>query len=293
VIVEPGAVHVSYCHNPFRYAWSEREATLAARSGLTRPVLRALLARWRQWDWIAAQRVDRYIANSHVTARRVKRYLGREADVLYPPVDTERFSPGAVGDRYLVLGELMPHKRIDVAVRAFTRLGLPLVVVGDGPESRRLRRLAGPTVSFEGRASDTRVAELLRSCRALVVTATEEFGIAAVEALASGRPVIALDEGGVRETVSEGETGTFFTAATPDALIEALERFDPVGVDPMACVASARRFGVARFQDALARAVAETLEAERPSRGAERAPGGLVRPHRFRSQGERTRVNGH
>jgi glycosyltransferase involved in cell wall biosynthesis len=293
VIVEPGAVHVSYCHNPFRYAWSEREATLAARSGLTRPVLRALLARWRQWDWIAAQRVDRYIANSHVTARRVKRYLGREADVLYPPVDTERFSPGAVGDRYLVLGELMPHKRIDVAVRAFTRLGLPLVVVGDGPESRRLCRLAGPTVSFEGRASDARVAELLRSCRALVVTATEEFGIAAVEALASGRPVIALDEGGVRETVSEGETGTFFAAATPEALIEALERFDPLAVDPLACVASARRFGVARFQEELARAVEEALEAERPSRPAERAPGGLVRPRRFRGQGEPSRLNGH
>jgi len=276
VLAEPGAVHVSYCHNPFRYAWSERDATLAARNALTRPVLRTLFSRWRHWDWIAAQRVDRYIANSHVTAQRIKRYLGRESDVVYPPVETERFAPGPVGEHYLVLGELMPHKRVDVAVRAFNRLGLPLVVVGDGPEARRLRRIAGPTIRFAGRVSDPRVAELLRSCRALVVTATEEFGIAAVEALASGRPVIALDDGGVRETLLDGETGTFFAQPTVDAVVDAVRRFDPLRVDPQACVASAQRFGVARFQDALARIVEEARGAERPPRRFGRARGGLA-----------------
>ena len=121
--------------------------------------LQVVLSRWRQWDWIAAQRVDRYVANSRLTASRVRRYFGREADVLHPPVELERFSPGAVGEHYLVVAELMAHKRIDVAIEAFNRLRLPLVVVGDGPELRRLRRLAGPTVTFTGRLSDTEVAD--------------------------------------------------------------------------------------------------------------------------------------
>src|SRR3954471_10918816 len=146
VLVDPGAVHVCYCHNPFRYAWSEREATLAARSALSRPALRLLLNRWRQWDWIAAQRVDRYVANSELTAARVRRSLGRDSTVLHPPVELRRFQPAppeAIGDHYLVLAELMAHKRIEVAVRAFNALGRELIVVGDGPEARRLRRLAG------------------------------------------------------------------------------------------------------------------------------------------------------
>src|SRR3954453_22249289 len=182
VLVDPGSVHVCYCHNPFRYAWSEREATLAARNPLTRPPLRLLLARWRQWDWIAAQRVDRYVANSAVTAARVRRYLGREPTVLHPPVEPGRFAPGPVGDHYVVVAELMAHKRIDVAVRAFNRLRRPLLVIGDGPAYRRLKRLPGPTVRVAGRLRDADVAAALRSARALVVTAQEEFGIAAVEA---------------------------------------------------------------------------------------------------------------
>ena len=210
VLPDPGAVHVCYCHNPFRYAWSEREATLAARSAPMRLPLQVVLSRWRRWDWIAAQRVDRYVANSRLTASRVRRYFGREADVLHPPVELERFWPGEVGEHYLVVAELMAHKRIDVAIEAFNRLRLPLVVVGDGPEERRLRRLAGPTVSLAGRLTDTEVAALLRSARALVVTAAEEFGIAAVESLASGRPVIALGSGGVLESVHEGETGAYY-----------------------------------------------------------------------------------
>src|SRR5690349_16874509 len=210
VLVDPGAVHVCYCHNPFRYAWSEREATLAARPAPLRLPLAVLLSRWRQWDWIAAQRVDRYVANSRLTASRVRRYFGRDADVLHPPVELERFAPGRVGEQYLVVAELMAHKRIDIAVHAFNRLRKPLTVVGDGPELRRLRRLAGPTVRFTGRLPDAGVAQMLRSARALIVTASEEFGIAAVESLASGRPVIALADGGVLESVVEGETGTYY-----------------------------------------------------------------------------------
>jgi glycosyltransferase involved in cell wall biosynthesis len=264
VLPDPGAVHVCYCHNPFRYAWSERDATLAARSAPFRLPLQVVLSRWRQWDWIAAQRVDRYVANSRLTASRVQRYFGREADVLYPPVELERFAPGPVGDHYLVVGELLPHKRVDVAVRAFNSLRRPLVVVGDGPELRRLRRLAGPSVTFAGRLPDPAVADLMRRARALVVTAAEEFGIAAVEALASGRPVVALGAGGVQETVVEGETGTYYGNSEPDSLAAVVARFDPMSIDPAACVAAAQRFGTERFQSALHAIVEEAVAAERP-----------------------------
>ena len=277
VLIDPGAVHVSYCHNPFRYAWSEREATLAARNPLTRPALRLLLSRWRQWDWIAAQRVDAYVANSAVTAARIRRYFGRESTVLHPPVELSRFSPGPVGEHYLVLAELMAHKRIDVAIKAFNALKRPLVVVGDGPEYRRLKRLAGPTVRLTGRLSDSDVADLLRTSQALVVTAVEEFGIAAVESLASGRPVIALRSGGVLETVTAGRTGVFYEDADdPRALAEAVAGFDVNLVDPNACVISAQRFGVERFQQRLREVVAETAANDGTPRKVDRPVGGLL-----------------
>jgi glycosyltransferase involved in cell wall biosynthesis len=171
----------------------------------------------------------------------------------------------------------MAHKRIDVAVRAFNQLGRKLVVVGDGPEARRLRRLAGPTVTFTGRESDARVAELLRTCRALVVTAAEEFGIAAVEALASGRPVIALGAGGVLESVVEGVTGAYYGESTPESLAAVVEAYDPTTVDPAACVAAAQEFGTERFQASLRAIVAEAVLAERAPRPAGRsAPAGLL-----------------
>ena len=266
VIVDPGAVHVCYCHNPFRYAWNARDETLGQRNVVQRAALGIVFQRWRQWDWIAAQRVDRYVANSETTRGRIRRYFGRDADVIYPPVETGRFKPGPVSDFYVVLSELMPHKRIHQAVEAFNRLRLPLVVVGNGPEARRLRRMAGPTVSFAGRVSDRRAAELLSAARALVVTATEEFGIAAVEAQAAGRPVIALAEGGVRETVQGGITGAFYDQPDPAALAEVVARFDALAVDPAACVANAARFDVTHFRHEVKRTVDEACADERPPR---------------------------
>jgi glycosyltransferase involved in cell wall biosynthesis len=284
VLVEPEAVHVCYCHNPFRYAWSAREETLAPRAAATRIPLRILLSRWRQWDWIAAQRVDRYVANSAVTAARIKRYFGRDATVLHPPVELARFRPGPVGEHYLVVSELMAHKRIDVAVRAFNALRRPLVVVGDGPELRRLRRLAGPTVSFAGRVGDTRVAELLRGARAVVVTAAEEFGIAAVEALASGRPVVAVRAGGVLESVEEGVTGAFYDGDDAAALAATVAAFDALAVDPARCAAAAQRFGIERFQRRLQALVHDAVSRERAPRAprAEAPVGGLLARRRPR-----------
>ena len=272
VIPEESAVHVCYCHNPFRYAWNARDETLARRDPVSRAALRVIFQRWRQWDWIAAQRVDAYVANSATTRLRIERFFNRDAEILHPPVQTSRFSTGTVGDAYVVLSELVPHKHIDVAVRAFNRLGRPLLVVGDGPDARRLQRLAGPTIRFAGRLSDAEVAAALRSAKALVVTAKEEFGIAAVEAQAAGRPVVALDEGGVRETVLDGLTGTFYAGNDPDALAAAVERFDAGAVDPQVCADNAERYDEAHFRHGIRAIVERARQSDRPLRGARRRP---------------------
>jgi glycosyltransferase involved in cell wall biosynthesis len=267
VNVDDGAVHVCYCHNPFRYAWTARDATLARFGRAPRAALGVVFDRWRAWDRRVARRVDAYVANSRTTQARIEDYWGRDSSVVYPPVPTGRFERAAAaerGDHYLVLSELVPHKRIDVAVEAFNRLGRPLTVVGDGPDSARLRRLAGATVAFAGRVSDERVTELLASCRALVVTATEEFGIAAVEAQASGRPVVALAEGGVCETVQAGRTGVFFGRSDPAALAAAVEELDTIAIEPAACRESAARFDVAHFEAGLRAAVTGAWAARRP-----------------------------
>ncbi|GAC1440330.1 MAG: glycosyltransferase family 4 protein [Solirubrobacteraceae bacterium] len=285
VLVDDSAVHISYCHNPFRYAWNARDAALKGRNALTCAALSVILQRWRQWDWLAAQRVDHYIANSETTRRRIGRYFNRESSVVYPAVEVERFAPGAVGDYHLVLSELMPHKRIALAIESFNRLGWPLVVIGNGPDARRLQRLAGPTIRFEGRVSDERAAELLAGARALVVTATEEFGIAAVEAQAAGRPVVALAEGGACETVVDGVTGVFYDSPDPESLIAALTAFDASAIDPQQCVVNAARFDNAHFREGVMSIVLDACSRERTARE-------LRRPARPRGLGARLTLSG-
>jgi glycosyltransferase involved in cell wall biosynthesis len=272
VRVPAGATHVCYCHNPFRYAWNERDRTLAERRDpVTRAALGAFLARWRDWDRSVARRVDRYLTNSHVTQQRIHGYLARDSTVVYPPVDTQRFAPGEPGDRYVLLSALMSHKRIDRAIHAFNRLRRSLTVVGDGPDGARLRSLAGPTIHFTGRVDDARAARLLAGARAVVVTSVEEFGIAAVEAQAAGRPVIAAGAGGACETVVEGVTGTLWRGGA-DELAAAVEAFDALAVDPAACVANAQRFDASifreRFPEAVEAARAASRDGSDPSVGA-------------------------
>ena len=259
VLCEEETVHVCYCHNPFRYAWNERHRTLAERSDpVSRALLRALFRRWREWDWIAAQRVDRYITNSRTTQGRIRSYFGRDSRIVYPPVATERFQPGPVGDYHLVLSELVSHKQIEVAVKAFNQVGKPLVIAGDGPARRRLERLAGPSVSFVGHVSDAEAARLLSGCRALVVTGPEEFGIAAVEAQAAGRPVIARAAGGLLENVVDGVTGCLWDGAA-EQLAATVADFDASAVDPEACVENARRFDASVFREKFPREVEAAL----------------------------------
>jgi glycosyltransferase involved in cell wall biosynthesis len=200
------------------------------------------------------------VANSRMTQARIRAYFGREAEVVYPPVDTGRFSPGVVDDHYLIVSELMTHKQIDVAVETFNRLRLPLIVVGDGPDQRRLRQLAGPTVNFAGRVADQTVVQLLQSARALIVTSIEEFGIVAVEAQAAGRPVIARRGGGALESVIEGVTGTFWSGG-PHELAKTILNFDDTAINPEDCVRSAKRFDTAVFRRGMFAEVSEARAA--------------------------------
>ena len=272
VLCDERTVHVSYCHNPFRYAWNDRDRTLARRRNpVTRAFLRAAFRRWRQWDWIAAQRTNRYVANSRVTQARIRAYFGREAAVVYPPVDTSRFSPGKVDDYYLVVSELMPHKQIEVAIAAFNALALPLLIVGDGPDARRLRREAGPTIKFAGRLSDASVAQVIPGARALVVTSVEEFGIAAVESQAAGRPVIAKQGGGALETIVDGVTGRFWSGG-PEDLAAAVLEFDDAAVDPLVCVRQAARFDSSSFRVGLQDEIDAACANDSRPAGSERQP---------------------
>jgi glycosyltransferase involved in cell wall biosynthesis len=269
VLCDEHSVHVSYCHNPFRYAWNDRQRTLARRRDpITRAFLRQAFSRWRQWDWIAAQRTDRYVANSRTTQARIHAYFGRESAIVYPPVETSRFSPGSVGDHYAIVSELMPHKEIEIAIEAFNNLCLPLVVIGDGPDYRRLRKLAGSTIHFAGRVSDDEVAAVLQGARALIMTAIEEFGIVAVEAQAAGRPVIARRGGGALETVVDGVTGCFWSGGQRE-LATALLQFDADQVDRQACTGNAARFDAGVFRRRmLAEVDAAASEESRPPGGA-------------------------
>ena len=266
VVCDERAVHVCYCHNPFRYAWNERHRAVNERGNpVVRAALRGFFRRWREWDWIAAQRVDRYLTNSYMTQARIKTYFGRSSRIVHPPVALDRFAPAEPQDHYLILSELVSHKRIADAVEAFGRVGLPLVVAGDGPDRARLQRLAQPNVRFVGRVSDDEAARLLATCQALVLTSVEEFGIAAVEAQAAGRPVLARRGGGALETVVDGVTGYFWEGGA-DELAEAVLDFDADDIDPRECCQNASRFDPAVFRRELAREIDRAVAAAESGR---------------------------
>ena len=263
----PEAVHVCYCHTPFRYAWHEREAALARAPGPLRRPLARTLATIRDWDARASARVTRYVANSVLTQRRIERFYGREADIVHPPVDTARFEPLApreVGEHLLVVGELVAHKRPAVALEAARRAGRPIKVVGGGPELRRLRARYGDRAEFLGRVGDERLAELYARALALVVPGVEEFGIVSVEAQAAGRPVIALAASGAGECVADGETGVLLGGDDADTFAEAIREVDFRAFDPGAARANAERFSVPRFQATFREVVARTLDGRSP-----------------------------
>ena len=248
--VRPGneAIHVSYRHSPFRYAWHEQPHAVEGAPRAFRPVLRRLLDRIRLWDLTASCRVSHSIANSALTRERIHRFYDRDASVVHPPVDVDRFSVGVPEGFFLVVTEVVAHKRVEIALEAARRSRVPLKVVGDGPDLRRLRTAYGSTAEFLGRVSDAELADLYSRARALVVPNVEEFGIAAVEAQAAGRPVIAADGGGARETVVPGETGLLVSPGDVDELAQALRSTDFERFSPARIRRHAEQFSVATFR---------------------------------------------
>ena len=257
---DPGAVHVCYCHSPFRYVWHERETALHELPAPARPALGAVLDAVRRWDLRASQRVTHYVANSAITRDRIGEFYGRDATIVHPPVAVDRFTPGEPEEWFLTVSEVVRHKRIHVALEAARRAGRKIKVVGTGPDLARLQREYAGHAEFLGRVSDDELVGLYPRARALVMANVEEFGIAGVEAQAAGRPVLAADAGGARETVLEGETGHRVPVDDVDALAEAMLDADLDGLDPVRIVANAERFSVARFQERLRREVARASE---------------------------------
>lgn len=295
VKTSPQALHVAYVHTPMRYIWDMQDAYVA--SGRLGPasafMLRSIAGRLRRWDIAVNARVDYFVANSFHVADRIRRHYGREATVIHPPVETARFHIAErTDDYYLVAGAFAPYKRIDLAIEAFNRLRRRLVIVGEGQDGGRLRRIAGPTIEFLGWRTDREVADLLGRCRALIFPGEEDFGILPVEAMACGRPVIAYGRGGVTETVIPLErsaisdqrsavqhafslqpsalnlepqppTGIFFYEQTVEALIQAIDLFERSvdQFDPEALRAYAFTFDRSIFEKRIASYVGERFEA--------------------------------
>ena len=243
------ALHVAYIHTPMRFAWNygdyARGATLGAPALMAGRLAAAPL---RTWDRRTSAGPDRLVANSRTVRQRIREQWGRDAEVIYPPVDVDEFSVGAENDGYLlVAARLLAYRRIDLAVDAANATGRRLVVVGDGPEREALERRAGPTVRFEGHVPRPELVALIERCHAYVVPGEEDFGIAPVEAMAAGRPVIGFRRGGVAETVVDGETGVLFDEQTVEGLTAALERLSAMHLDRARIRQRAEEFSRRRF----------------------------------------------
>jgi glycosyltransferase involved in cell wall biosynthesis len=256
VLPDPDAIHVCYCYSPFRYVWHERDTALSEFPRALRPVVARSLERIQRWDLAAASRVTHYVTISEMVRERIARFYQRDAAVVHPPVEVDRFTPGHAQDYFLFVGELVRHKRIPVALEAARRAGARMKVIGSGPELERLEHEYADVAEFLGRASDERVADAYAGARALVVPNVEEFGIAAVEAQAAGRPVIAIDEGGTRETVLDGETGVLVANGSVDEFAEAMRHTDFDRFSPSRIAKHARRFSPDAFRAKLTREVA-------------------------------------
>lgn len=258
--VPHGAVHICYCYTPMRYAWDATSTYVRSLPFLSRPLATAALLALRRWDYQTAQRVDHFIAISEHVAGRIRRHYGRHATVIYPPVDTEYFTPSGRPEGFsLVVSRLVPYKRVDLAVEAFNRLNRPLVVVGGGPEAARLRAMARPNVTFVGEVSDAALRGYYRQCSTLVFPGEEDFGLVPLEAQACGRPVVAFGRGGALESVVDGLTGSFFFDPTVDALVAAVRAFDPSAYAQRAIRAHAERFSRQRFLTEMGKFVEQTL----------------------------------
>lgn len=253
IIPGPNSLHLCYCHSPMRYIWDQQHVYLKSAGRITKKLMPIAAHYLRMWDALSATRVDHFIANSAHVAKRIHKYYRRESDIIHPPVAVDEFEPVQqceLGNYYLWCGELVRYKRPDVAIDAFNANGLPLIVIGDGEERKRLEKIAKSNIKFLGKAPFATLKHHMARCKALVFPGEEDFGIVPLEVQASGRPVIALARGGALETVIEGKTGLFFPDATAASLQYAVSEFEnsQLGLDCMAdCRLNAERFSEAVF----------------------------------------------
>lgn len=252
IIPAPDAVHICYCHSPMRYVWDHYH-TYRANSGMVSRALMPFFApRLRQWDVSTSARVDVFVANSHHVQHRIAKYYRRSSKVVCPPVQVQNFLPAErTDDFYLCAGQLVRYKRVDLAVEAFNRNGKKLVVIGEGEELHRLKATAGPNITFLGRVPFNTLKEFLSKCRALVFPGEEDFGITPVEAMASGRPVIAYGRGGVLDTVIPNKTGVLFEDQSVDGLLQAIDYFEAMEAqfEPLLIRQHAKQFSAEEFKD--------------------------------------------
>lgn len=265
VLAPPKARHICYCHSPMRYIYDQYQPYSKRLNLVQRAYFSHLAHRLRLWDAVSSMRVDRFVANSSFVAERIRRVYGRQSDVVHPPADLGTFAPveRPGRDYYLCVSELVPYKRVDIAVDAFRGLDRRLVVAGSGESLEALRRGAPENVTFVGRVSDGRLRELYAHARALIFPGEEDFGIVPVEAMACGTPVVAYGQGGARDSVIDGITGLFFDEQTASALRAALTRFETRRFDVDGIVAHARTFSAERFRREFVAAVDRML-AEQP-----------------------------
>ncbi len=257
----PGAFHVCYCHTPVRYLHDQFDAYFRARPAAVRLLARAARLPFAAWDVRTSRRVDAFLANSENVRGRIRRLYGREAAVVFPPVDTGFYTPGPAGRRsgFLVVSALAPYKRLDDAIDAANRGRWPLTIAGFGPEEARLRPLAGESVLFAGTPSDEQLRDLYRSAEAVLMPGEEDFGIVPVEAQACGTPVVALGCGGATETVADGLTGVLYGEPGPAALAAAIERLRGLRLDPAEAVRGAARFSREAFRESFSAALIAAL----------------------------------
>lgn len=259
--VPAGARHLCYCFTPMRYAWTFYDEYFGPNR-IKKALLSPVLERLRAWDAAHARHVDRFVAISQHVKRRIKSFYGREADVVYPPVDTDRCTPGEPGhDGYdLIVSALVPYKRVDLAISAYNQSGEPLRIVGTGTEYTKLKAMARPNIQFTGWLSDEGILAQYQRCRMLIFPGEEDFGIVPVEAQACGKPVVAFGRGGVTETVKDGVSGLFFARQEPDALVDAVQRAAQEEWDPVTIRSHAIRFSQQAFVNGLADSIQRCLQ---------------------------------